>query len=97
MTPVFVACLTGDQVGYNHPQRIVLPKGNSMQTVDFNVKIPADLAEEAREFDLLNGEEIVALLRDEVDRRVMDMVNREIHDYRAEKAAERDSQHSKSE
>jgi hypothetical protein len=37
-----------------------------MQTIDVNLKIPADLAQEAREFDLLNGEEIVALLRDEV-------------------------------
>ena len=40
---------------------------------------------EAREFGVLTEEVIAELLRQEVDERVMVMVNEEIHAYRAEK------------
>ncbi len=55
-----------------------------MKTIVLNV--PEDLAEDAEEFGLLENAEIVTLLRSELDRRIMDFVNREIRTYRAEKA-----------
>ena len=60
-----------------------------MQTVNVTVKIPLELAEEAHEFDLLSGPRLVTLLRDEVDRRAMELVNQEVQAYRSEKAAGR--------
>lgn len=53
--------------------------------VQLTLTIPDDLAQEAQEFGVLAPEKIISLLRDEVDRRVMDFVNAEIHAYRQEK------------
>jgi len=60
-----------------------------MGLVEITVKLPEELVEEAREFDLLTERKLAEVLRSEVDRRVMEMVNAEIQAYRAEKAAKR--------
>jgi len=49
------------------------------------LELPEALAQEANEFGLLRPETITALLRAEVDNRVMQLVNAEIRDYRSEK------------
>ncbi len=58
-----------------------------MALVEITVKLPEELVEEAREFDLLTEQKLAEVMRTEVDRRVMEMVNAEIQVYRAEKAA----------
>ncbi|MCC7446857.1 MAG: hypothetical protein IT324_05535 [Anaerolineae bacterium] len=60
-----------------------------MGLVEITVKLPEELVEEACEFDLLTERKLAEVLRSEVDRRVMEMVNAEIQAYRAEKAANR--------
>jgi hypothetical protein len=49
------------------------------------LELPAELVRDAQEFGLLTEAAIVELLRKEIDQRVMALVNKEIHDYRAEK------------
>ncbi len=68
-----------------------------MTTVEVVVSVPENLAQEAREFGLLTEATFVSLLRDEVDRRVMALVNAEIREYRAEKAARQGAKRSKEE
>lgn len=58
-----------------------------MATTDVTLKLPRDLVRDARELGVLSDETVSALLRAEVDRRVMGVVNEEIRDYRAEKMA----------
>lgn len=60
-----------------------------MATTDVTLKLPRDLVRDARELGVLSDETVSALLRAEVDRRVMDVVNEEIRDYRAEKNMQR--------
>lgn len=55
--------------------------------VQLTLTVPDDLAQEAEEFGVLTPELILSLMRAEVDRRVMDFVNAEIHAYREEKRA----------
>jgi len=57
-----------------------------MTSITLTLDLPDDLAQEANEFGLLRSETLVALLRAEVDNRVMELVNAEIRDYRSEKA-----------
>jgi hypothetical protein len=57
-----------------------------MATVRFTLELPEELARDAREFGVLVDEELVELIQAEVDRRVMDFVNEEVHAYRAEKS-----------
>jgi len=57
-----------------------------MTSITLTLDLPDDLAQEANEFGLLRSETFVALLRAEVDNRVMELVNAEIRDYRSEKA-----------
>jgi hypothetical protein len=57
-------------------------------TVTLTLNLPDELVRDAREFDLLTDERVATLLQAEVDRRVMEMVNAEIHAYRAEKASQ---------
>ena len=59
--------------------------------VEIVLEVPDELAHDAQEFGLLNNQVVVQLLREEVDRRVNDLVNKEIHDYRAEKRANQKS------
>lgn len=56
--------------------------------LQLTINIPDDLAKDAEEFGLLTPEKIIPLLRAEVDRRVMEFVNEEIHAYRQEKRAQ---------
>lgn len=53
------------------------------------LEIPEELEREARELGILSEEVIIDLLRQEVDQRVMELVNAEIHAHRAEKRAAR--------
>lgn len=55
------------------------------------LEIPDSLAEDAAEFGVLNSQVIIDLLQAEVDRRINEMVNEEIHQYRAEKRASREN------
>ncbi len=57
-----------------------------MANVELIVRLPAELFEEAGEFDVLTDDVIATLIRGEVDRRVMEFVNEEIRIYRTEKA-----------
>jgi hypothetical protein len=57
-----------------------------MAVVDITLKLPEDLVRDAREFDMLTDQTVAGLLEAEVNRRVMDLVNADIHAYRAEKA-----------
>lgn len=71
---------------------IVLKRRDGMERiVEVTINLPEDLAQEAREFDLLTEAKISALLRAEVDRRVMETVNAEIQTYRAEKTVSRET------
>jgi hypothetical protein len=56
-----------------------------MTTVNITLELPEELVRDAREFGLLTREALTTVLQAEVDRRVMDFVNAEIHAYRAEK------------
>ena len=55
--------------------------------IEVRLNLPEDLVEDAREFGLLETEAMTAILRRELDDRVNALVNKEIHDYRAEKRA----------
>lgn len=57
-----------------------------MTMVTITLQLPEELIIEAQEFNLLTPEKITALLREEVDRCVMELVNAEIQAYRREKA-----------
>lgn len=56
-----------------------------MADVEITFRLPAELAEEASEFGVLTDAVVAALLRHEVDQRIMDIVNEEIRQYRREK------------
>lgn len=58
------------------------------------LEIPDELARDAKDFDLLDHQQILRVLRNEVDRRVSQIVNEEIHAYRAEKKSGNDTNHS---
>lgn len=55
--------------------------------IEIRLNLPEDLVEDARELGLLETETMTAILQDAVDDRVNELVNKEIHDYRAEKRA----------
>jgi hypothetical protein len=59
-----------------------------MDTVEITIRVPADYVRDAEEFDMLNSETIQAVLREELDHRIMEFVNEEIKAYRAEKRAQ---------
>jgi hypothetical protein len=56
-----------------------------MTTVTVTLKLPEELVRDAREFDLLTEKVIAEFLQAEIDRRVNELVNEEIQDYRAER------------
>ncbi len=57
-----------------------------MATTTVTIKLPDELVRDARELGVLSDETVSELLQAEVDRRVMALVNEEIHAYREEKA-----------
>lgn len=54
----------------------------TVDIIEVTRNLPADLARDAAEFGILDAPVLVALVRDELDRQVMEMVNDEIHKYR---------------
>ncbi len=58
-----------------------------MDSVEVTFKLPAELARDAREFGLLTDQMVAQVLREAIDQRVNELVNEEIHAYRAEKRA----------
>jgi len=67
---------------------LVNARSRLVKTTKITLQVPEELVAEAREFDVLTDETMTTLLREEVDRRVMNMVNEEIQAYRTEKASE---------
>jgi hypothetical protein len=63
-----------------------------MDTIRITLDLPADFAEEAEQFDLLNPKAVEQLLREELDRRIMTFVNEEIKTYRSQKRGKKDHQ-----
>lgn len=55
--------------------------------IEVTFTLPDDLVRDAQELGILEEQVINELLQAEVDRRVNDLVNEEIHAYRAEKRA----------
>ena len=56
-----------------------------MTTVEVTVRLPEELVRDAAGFNIITDATITALLRQELDRRVNDFINTEIHAHRAEK------------
>jgi hypothetical protein len=56
-----------------------------MTNIEITLKLPKALVQDAQEFGLLEEDVVIDLLQQTVDRRVMEMVNQEIHDYQQEK------------
>jgi hypothetical protein len=65
-----------------------------MATVEVTLRLPEALVRDAQEFDVLSNNVMIELIQAEVDRRVMDFVNAEVHAYRAEKAQQKPSKSS---
>ncbi len=59
-----------------------------MDTIEITLKLPADYVRDAQDFDMLNPDTILAVLRQELDNRIMAFVDAEVKAYRAEKRAE---------
>lgn len=49
------------------------------------ITLPSDYVEDARDFDMLNPDTILTILRDELDNRIMEFVDREVKAHRAAK------------
>ncbi len=62
-----------------------------MDTVEITLKLPADFVSDAEEFGLLKPDKVEKILREELDREVMELVNAEIKTYRKEKRADQNS------
>jgi hypothetical protein len=52
--------------------------------VQLTVELPAELIRDARELGILEPVALTVLLQDEIDRRVNNLVNEEVHAWRAE-------------
>lgn len=63
-----------------------------MDTIEITLKLPADYVRDAEDFDMLNPDTILAVLRQELDNRIMAFVDAEVKAYRAEKRAEQENQ-----
>jgi hypothetical protein len=55
-----------------------------METVEVTLKLPKEFVEDATDFGMLEEQEIVKILRAELDRRVMAFVDAEVKAHRAE-------------
>lgn len=67
-----------------------------MDTIEITLKLPADYVRDAEDFDMLNPDTILAVLRQELDNRIMAFVDAEVKAYRAEKRAEQENQNKSS-
>lgn len=63
-----------------------------MDTIEITLKLPADYVRDAEDFDMLNPDTILAVLRQELDNQIMAFVDAEVKAYRAEKRAEQENQ-----
>ncbi len=61
--------------------------GERTMLVEINLKLPEELVRDAHEFGLLEQQIIAELLQAEVDHRVNNLVNEEIHAYRTEECS----------
>jgi hypothetical protein len=61
-----------------------------MQTVEMTIRVPKSYVDDAEEFEMLNPDVIALVLREELDRRIMDFVNSEIKAHRAEKRTQQE-------
>jgi len=59
-------------------------------TIEITLKLPADFVHDAEDFDMLNPETILHVLRQELDNRIMAFVDAEVKAYRAEKRTEQE-------
>ncbi len=57
----------------------------AVATIQVTLALPEELARDAQELGILNEEAMIGLLQQEVDQRVMALVNSEIHAHRQEK------------
>jgi hypothetical protein len=53
--------------------------------MEITLKLPDDLAQDAKDLGVLDDKTLTRIIRQEVDIRVNEMVNEEIHTYRDEK------------
>lgn len=54
-----------------------------MAVVEITLRLPEELVRDVRELNVLTDQAIAELIQAEVDRRMMDLVNAEVHAYRA--------------
>lgn len=56
--------------------------------VQVSIELPEEVIRDARELGILEAVSLTQLLQAEIDRRVNDLVNEEIHTWRAEERAQ---------
>ena len=59
-----------------------------VEAVEITIQLPKDFADDAKDFDLLNSETIVQILRAELDDRIMKFVDAEVKAHRAEQRSD---------
>ncbi|MDZ4672759.1 MAG: hypothetical protein SH821_17995 [Phototrophicales bacterium] len=59
-------------------------------SIEITLKLPADFVHDAEDFDMLNPDTMLRVLRQELDNRIMTFVDAEVKAYRAEKRAEQE-------
>ena len=63
-----------------------------MDTVEIVIRVPKEYVEDAEEFGMLDPKTIAQILRDELDDRIMKLVDAEVKAYRAEERAKHKDQ-----
>lgn len=58
-----------------------------MESVELILRLPPDFARDAQEFDLLDADAVMQILRTELDERIMKFVDNEVKNYRDEQRA----------
>jgi hypothetical protein len=61
-----------------------------MPTVEMTLHIPAEWLRDAEDFGGFDEQMVLSLIRQDLDQRIMDFVNAEVHAYRAEQAAKKE-------
>jgi len=60
-----------------------------MKPIEITLKLPEDYVEDAADFDMLAAEDILRVLREELDQRIMAFVDAEV---KAHRSAQKDEQ-----
>lgn len=63
-----------------------------MDTVEITIKVPKTFIEDAEDFGLLDPDTIAEVLRDALDKRIMQFVDLEVKAQRAERRAQDENQ-----